>query len=290
MILCAQALHSRGAGVNHNSNIKVSIMVNYIVNVIFGVDFSDNFDIMICMYVITFANPKGGSGKTTSAMLLAEQIAISGGRVAILDLDPNANILAWAQGRAEAGRTVPFTVHARPQAEDTVALIDGLAAEADYLIIDLEGSKDQIVTFALSRTDLCIIPMDGSPMEARQAAQAVRLVETTARMIRSPIAYTLLFARTNAAFLTTDERDVRQEMEANNINTLPVRIARRAPYTRIFRDNVLLAELPDLVAEEMTGKAASTTEKAQKQVTSAIENARDYAQAVIDSLMKARAA
>ena len=27
------------------------------------------------MYVITFANPKGGSGKTTSAMLLAEQIA-----------------------------------------------------------------------------------------------------------------------------------------------------------------------------------------------------------------------
>ena len=43
------------------------------------------------MYVITFANPKGGSGKTTSAMLLAEQIALSGGRVAILDLDPNAN-------------------------------------------------------------------------------------------------------------------------------------------------------------------------------------------------------
>lgn len=242
------------------------------------------------MFVITFANPKGGSGKTTSAMLLAEQIALSGGRVAILDLDPNANILAWARGREAAGRGVPFVVHARPQVEDTVALIDGLEAEADYLIIDLEGSKDQIVTFALSRTDLCVIPMDGSPMEARQAAQAVRLVETTSRMIRSPIAYTLLFARTNAAFLTTDERDVRQEMESNNINTLPVRIARRAPYTRIFRDSLLLAELPDLIAKEMKGKTASAIEKAQKQVASAIENARDYAQAVIDTLTKARAA
>ena len=242
------------------------------------------------MFVITFANPKGGSGKTTSAMLLAEQIALSGGRVAILDLDPNANILAWARGREEAGRGVPFSVHARPQAEDTVALIDDLEAGTDYLIIDLEGSKDQIVTFALSRTDLCVIPMDGSPMEARQAAQAVRLVETTARMIRSPIAYTLLFARTNAAFLTTDERDVRQEMESSNINTLPVRIARRAPYTRIFRDSLLLAELPDLIAEEMKGKTASAVEKAQKQVASAIENARDYAQAVIDTLTKARAA
>lgn len=239
------------------------------------------------MYVITFCNPKGGSGKTTSAMLLAEQISLSGGRVALLDLDPNANILAWAATRAEQGRAVPFAVHARPPAEDTVALIDDLAADAEYLIIDLEGSKDQIVTFTLSRTDLCVIPLDGSPMEARQAAHAVRLVETVSRMIRVPIAYALLFARTNAAFLSTDERDVRAEMAESNITTLSVRIARRAPYTRIFRDSVLLAELPDIVAAEMQGKSASAAGKAAKQVTSAIENARDYAQAVIAVLTQA---
>lgn len=238
------------------------------------------------MYVITFANPKGGSGKTTSAMLLAEQIALSGGRVAILDLDPNANILTWFETRKAEGRGVPFSVYARPQAQETVELIDSLADSADYLIIDLEGSKDQIVTFALSRTDLCVIPLDGSPMEARQAAIAVRLVQTTANMIRTPIDYILLFTRTNAAFQTTDERDVRQEMEFNAIPTLPVRIAKRAPYTRIFRDGVLLAELPDIVTAEHEGKTASVTEKALKQVASAIENARDYAQAVIHTLTK----
>ena len=242
------------------------------------------------MYVITFANPKGGSGKTTSAILLAEQIAISGGRVAILDLDPNANIVAWAQTRQAEGRDVPFKVHARPQVEETVELIDRLSDEADYLIIDLEGSKDQIVTFALSRTDLCIIPLDGSPMEARQAAQAVRLVQTTANMIRSPIDYALLFTRTNAAFQTTDERDVRQEMELNNIPTLPVRIAKRAPYTRIFRDGVLLSELPDIVIDETQGKTTSVSEKAMKQVVGAIENARNYAQAVIATLTRETAA
>lgn len=238
------------------------------------------------MYVITFANPKGGSGKTTSAMLLAEQIALAGGRVAILDLDPNANILAWSRGREKEGRGVPFTVHARPVAEETVELIDGLAQATDYLIIDLEGSKDQIVTFALSRTDLCVIPLDGSPMEARQAAAAVRLVQSTASMIRTPIAYSLLFTRTNAAFQTSDERDVRTEMEMNNIPTLPVRIAKRAPYTRIFRDGVLLSELPELVETEMQGKTASVTDKALKQVAGAINNARDYAQAVIQVLTK----
>jgi len=238
------------------------------------------------MYVITFANPKGGSGKTTSAMLLAEQIAISGGRVATLDLDPNANIIAWSRNRTEEGRGIPFTVHARPQAEDTVALIDSLADSVDYLIIDLEGSKDQIVTFTLSRTDLCVIPLDGSPMEARQAAAAVRLVQSTSAMIRAPIAYTLLFTRTNAAFQSSDERDVRAEMEANSVPTLPVRIAKRAPYTRIFRDGVLLSELPELVRTEMAGKSASVTEKALHQVTGAIDNARDYAQAVIQVLVK----
>lgn len=271
-----------------NINAKVSVNVSFGDNV--GVDFRDNSGNMIGMYVITFANPKGGSGKTTSAILLAEQIALSGGRVAILDLDPNANILAWSQVRAEEGREVPFVVHARPQAEETVELIDGLSESIDYLIIDLEGSKDQIVTFALSRTDLCVIPLDGSPMEARQAATAVRLVQTTSNMIRTPIDYTLLFTRTNAAFQTTDERDVRQEMELNAIPSLPVRIAKRAPYTRIFRDGVLLAELPDIVEAEHEGKTASVKDKALKQVASAIDNARDYAQTVIHTLTKERVA
>lgn len=46
-------------------------------------------------------------------------------------------------------------------------MIDGLAGTVDYLMVNLEGSKDQAVTFVLSRTDLGVIPLDGSPMEAR---------------------------------------------------------------------------------------------------------------------------
>ena len=288
---------------NFNASVVVNVTATVIViitpNVIFPIDYNSNADIaidiavnsgiIVVMYVITFANPKGGSGKTTSAILLAEQIALSGGRTAVLDLDPNANILAWSKARADEGRDVPFNVHARPKADETVELIDTLADHADYLIIDLEGSKDQIVTFALSRTDLCVIPLDGSPMEARQAATAVRLVQTTSSMIRTRIGYSLLFTRTNAAFQTTDERDVRQEMELHEIPTLPVRIAKRAPYTRIFRDGILLAELPNLVEIENEGKSSSVKDKAMKQVTGAIENAREYAQAVIHTLTKERA-
>ncbi len=242
------------------------------------------------MYVISFANPKGGSGKTTAAMLLAEQIAMSGGRVGVLDLDPNANIVGWAWARQVEGRTTPFSIHRRPAAEEVVGLIDELRREVDYLVIDLEGSKDQIVTYALSRTDLCIVPMDGSAMEARQATQTVRLIETTARMIRQPIEYAMLFTRTNAAFQTADERDVREALGADEVEVLPVRIARRAPYTRIFRENLLLSEMAAMADEAQGGRGSSAGEKAIKQIDGAIENARAYAQLVVNRLVRQEAA
>ena len=225
------------------------------------------------MYVIAFANPKGGTGKTTAALLLAEQLAAAGGRVAMLDCDPNQNIVTWAAERTDAKRPTPFAVLARPAEDQVVETIDGLDGSTDYLIVDLEGTAAQIVTFVLSRTDLAIIPFEPTPMETRQAARAVGLVKNTAKMIRRPIPFALLFTRTNAAFQTSDERDVRAE--TSDIPVLPVSLIRRAAYTRIFRESLLLAELkPNQVSN----------------LSAAIENARAYAQAVVNQLPMAEAA
>ncbi|WP_299907504.1 AAA family ATPase [uncultured Paracoccus sp.] len=49
------------------------------------------------MPVISFANPKGGAGKTTSALLLAGELAAKGARVAIIDADPERWISQWAK-------------------------------------------------------------------------------------------------------------------------------------------------------------------------------------------------
>ena len=40
------------------------------------------------MPIISFANPKGGAGKTTSALILATELAAKGAQVAIIDADP----------------------------------------------------------------------------------------------------------------------------------------------------------------------------------------------------------
>src|SRR4051794_17094487 len=104
-----------------------------------------------CMYVIAFANPKGGTGKTTAALLLADQLAKASTAVTMLDCDPNQNLVAWAAERKEAGRLQPFQVLPRPKEDEVVELIDRLEDSTEYLIVDLEGTAAQIVTFVLSR-------------------------------------------------------------------------------------------------------------------------------------------
>ena len=44
------------------------------------------------MAVISVANPKGGSGKTTLTLVLAAQFASQNASVAVIDADPNAFI------------------------------------------------------------------------------------------------------------------------------------------------------------------------------------------------------
>lgn len=235
------------------------------------------------MYVITLANPKGGTGKTTTSFLLAETIALSGGRVAVMDLDPAANMMIWKSMRSERGDTCPFEIVGRPPTEQLVTAIEDLEESIDYLIIDLEGTKDQIATFALARTDLCLVPIDGSALEARQAASAINLAKQTASMARQEIKAAIVFTRSNAAFQTSDEKDVRASLESNSIDVVKERIVSRAAYRRIFRDGKTLEEIEKQAQlEAMKLKTASAKRKLVEPISKARHNAAGFTQAVIE--------
>ncbi|MGF0540744.1 AAA family ATPase [Agrobacterium sp. ES01] len=242
------------------------------------------------MFTITFANPKGGSGKTTSAMLLAEQIHQAGGTVAILDCDPNQNIMQWAAQRGEQGREVPFLVRPVPTEADFLDTVESIRGRADYLIIDLEGTASNLVTYAISQSDLVLIPFEPTPMEARQAARAVQLIQNTGRMMNKAIGHALLLTRVNAAFQTSDEKDVRKETESADIPVLPTAIVRRAAYTRIFREGSLLGELLEQARSSVEGSTISQQERALKPLESAIQNAKDFTQDVVNHITQQEAA
>ncbi len=232
------------------------------------------------MITFAFANPKGGTGKTTSALLLAEQIARANVRVTVIDCDPNQNILEWASRREDYGRETPFDVLPRPSEDDLIERVDSLVGKTDYLILDLEGTASQAVTFALSRTDFVLIPLEPNSVEGPHAARAVALVERTGNLMNRNIPYALLLNRCNAAFETAEERALREEVDNCNVNLLPVSLVRRSAFTRIFGEASLLSELVQTTKDK----------RERERVSRALENVQAYTESVVNTLKERIAA
>lgn len=238
------------------------------------------------MFVITLANPKGGSSKTTTAMILAEQIHHAGARVAILDCDPNRNFVQWKEAREKRAASVPYSIQHLSEAEELADTIDTLEEVADFLIIDLEGTASQLVTLAVGHSDLVIVPFEATPMEARQAARALKLVNSTGRMMKRDITRRLLFTRVNAAFKTTNEKAVHQELEESGALdfTLDTKIVRRSAYTKIFENGHMLSEILEQVKADAEGRTASAQTRMVEPIEKAIENAKAVTQDVLNQL------
>ena len=104
------------------------------------------------MAVISIGNPKGGAGKTTLALVLADTLATSGASVSVIDADPNAIIENWATKRRNADRPLPYRVIPRPTESEMIGTIDRISKEDQFVIIDLEGSASRMTSRALART------------------------------------------------------------------------------------------------------------------------------------------
>jgi chromosome partitioning protein len=224
------------------------------------------------MPVISFANPKGGAGKTTSALLLAGELASKGARVAIIDADPEKWISQW--GRLP-GKPDNLTVIADVTEDSIVDQIEAAAEAAQFVIVDLEGTASLMVANAIGMSDLVVIPAQGASMDAKGAAKTIKLIRNQERMARRPILHSVLMTRTSAAVMSRALKNVLEQMDTAGIDVFRTAIVERAAYRDIFDYGGLLA---DLTAEQV-----SNVEKAR-------DNAREFAGEVLAKLKKADSA
>lgn len=231
------------------------------------------------MITISCASPKGGVGKTTVSTILATTLAApksgKAPRVRVIDADPSANLTRWASERAGKGRATLFEVTSDVVAETMIDTIDSIEeeGETDFLIIDLEGTAGEIVGYAIGRSDLTVIPMSASSMDARQAAKASQLVKRMAKTFKIDLPYVFAFCRTNAAIMTREHKGIISQLEAHNEPVLGVDLKERSAYRAIFTEGATVIELE----ENKSGSIA----KAQT-------NAVAFTQAVLDYLAKSR--
>lgn len=219
------------------------------------------------MPVISFASPKGGVGKSTSALLLASGLTAANASVTVIDGDPNRTLQSWAESTKDAG----FEVKGLPADDEIIEFIEVSAAKSQFVIVDLEGTANLAMSRAISRTDLVIIPLQASPVDARQASRAIRLVVSEGRALRRTIPYRMLFTRVNPAIPTRDEKEIRAQFADGKIPAFETAINDRAAFRAMFTHYV---SLWDLKSEEVNGldKAQQNAAKFVREVTEVIRN------------------
>ena len=148
------------------------------------------------MAIITLAQIKGGSGKTTLAKCLVGEFVARGLPIAALDLDPNRPLGRFFAQIPEL-REVEVAV---PGGEARVsALVRELAARHDNVVIDLMGAATNDTQVALALSDLVIVPSQMGEDDFRGGIETWRQVEEAELVARRPIARAVLMVRTSAS-------------------------------------------------------------------------------------------
>lgn len=119
---------------------------------------------------IVFANEKGGTGKSTTAVHVAVALAYQGARVAAIDLDPRQRTLhRYLENRTETEKrraiTLPgarFEVFTKDSLEALDEQVAALAADADFLVFDTPGRDDPYARHVATQADTLVTPMNDS--------------------------------------------------------------------------------------------------------------------------------
>lgn len=222
------------------------------------------------MPVIVFASPKGGVGKTTSSFLLSTDLAERGLRVAIIDADPNHPIAKWEE---RGGKTENLSVIKSTSEESILDDIDKSSKNNDFVIVDLEGTANLAVAYAVSRADLVIVPSQRSTLDAGEAAKAITLVKRQSSVINRKIEVSLLLTRTNPVIRSKGLKRMLESLHENNVSTFNVEIIEREAFKAVFDHTSTLSQLKE---SEVSG------------LMKARENATEFSAEVIMKLNHAK--
>ena len=119
---------------------------------------------------IVFANEKGGTGKSTTAVHVAIALAYQGAKVAAIDLDPRQRTLhRYLENRAETERRrgivlpgAKFEVFEGQTTAELDRAVEVIGEGMDFLVFDTPGRDDLFARHAATGADTLVTPLNDS--------------------------------------------------------------------------------------------------------------------------------
>ncbi|MBN9669799.1 ParA family partition ATPase [Roseibium aggregatum] len=208
--------------------------------------------------ILTIAQQKGGSGKTTLAAHLAVALAKrSGEPVAILDVDPQGSLGTWYEAREESlgedNTGLEFRTAsgwgARREARS-------LAKSHGYVLVDTPPKTDSDAKPAIDAADFVIVPIQPTPVDLWATSQTIDLAareDTPAMLVLNRVP--------PRASLTGEMADA---ILASGFDALASRLGNRTVFAAAMGKGVAVTE------EAPSSKAAQEVESLIEELVSRI--------------------
>ncbi|MBA2934015.1 AAA family ATPase [Sphingomonas sp. CGMCC 1.13654] len=169
-------------------------------------------------HLIVFANEKGGTGKSTTAVHVAVALAAQGRRVAAIDLDTRQRtFVRYLENRTATARregaelaTPRFEVFDPEKDANILGRIDALSEDAEFVIVDTPGRDDAYAMKAVTRADTLVTPINDSFIDLDLIGQ----VDPDTYRIKRPSFY---------AEIVWDARKVRAKTDGGTVDWVVLR-------------------------------------------------------------------
>jgi chromosome partitioning protein len=185
--------------------------------------------------VIAIVNQKGGAGKTTISLNLAAALVESGGKVLLIDADPQHTATDWSAVRE---KPPPFMLLGLPQPvlhRD----VPTLAADYDYVVIDGPPRNYEVTRSAIAAADLVLIPVQPSGADFWASRETVKLAEE-AHAFKETQKSVLVVSRRKGQ--TALGRDIREALTSFNLPLLQADVPDRIAYAEVMTAGTTMIE------------------------------------------------
>jgi chromosome partitioning protein len=174
------------------------------------------------MQVVAVLSEKGGAGKSTFAIHLAVAGQLDGLDSVIIDLDPQASALGWADRRGDKPEAASVPLPRLPK------LIDDLRANGVQLVIIDTGRDSNDTAYAAARAaDLIVVPCQPGGFDVTALERTVRLIQLSGKQGAAHIVPNKVHVAA-----TKGDAEVREAVAAYGLPVAPITIRDRSCYRK----------------------------------------------------------